>query len=53
MTTPLAPVVESLSPMPAPDLTPLERAKIEKRQDNISKDIYKQKHDAQKTTPKP
>lgn len=34
-------------------MTALERAKIEKRQDNISKDIYKQKHDAQKTTPKP
>jgi len=34
-------------------MTALERAKIEKRQDNISKDIYKQKHDAQKTAPKP
>jgi len=33
--------------------TAAERAKIEKRQDNISEDIYKQKHDAQKAAPKP
>lgn len=33
-------------------LTPAERAKIERRQDNISEDIYKQKHDAQKAAPK-
>ena len=34
-------------------MTAAERAKIEKRQDNISGDIYKQKHDAQKAAPKP
>jgi len=34
-------------------LTAVERAKIEKRQDNISGDLYKQKHDAQKAAPKP
>ena len=34
-------------------LTAAERAKIEKRQDNISGDLYKQKHDAQKAPPKP
>lgn len=34
-------------------MTAVERAKIEKRQDNISGDIYKQKHDAQKAAPKP
>lgn len=34
-------------------LSAAERAKIEKRQDRISKDIYKQKHDEQKTAPKP
>jgi tellurite resistance protein len=33
-------------------MTPAERAKIEKRQDDISQDIYKQKHNAQKTAPK-
>jgi hypothetical protein len=34
-------------------MTAAERAKIEKRQDNISGDIYKQKHDGQKAAPKP
>ena len=33
-------------------LTPAERARIEKRQDKISEDIYKQKHDAQTKAPK-
>jgi hypothetical protein len=28
------------------------RAEFENRQDNISQDIYRQKHDAQKTAPK-